>query len=349
MNRQPVNPDDLQLTAYALGELSTSEKSEFEMRLESSTDAKEELESMDEMMSLLSGALKDEWCMEMKEPSLEILPSVAESDRIVKFDFRKSKRAYAAIAAAIAVLFVAGAAILPTASVETPGSLASDESPYSGSMVASVSHSINLPGIGSGISVPHLYLTEEVQNPGNLELAEALANLDDLGGPVDASYLESKEATATSSGSIVAASMNEYLGSRVDSYLPGESAASFVKPSGLIEQRRTLKAIADSSSEDGSRVFVRGYVAMDGGLSSAEQPSSGGVVLAGFRPVSMIGNPVEQMEVDLRLISDFQAIQRDLAKLVKTMPEGSDSRNELNNLLDRSRRAVNELKREFSD
>jgi hypothetical protein len=349
MNRQPVNPDDLQLTAYALGELSTSEKSEFEIRLEASPAAKEELESMDEMMSLLSGALKEEWCMEMKEPSLKVLPSLVESDRIVQFDFRKSKRAYASIAAAVAVLFVAGAAILPKASVETPGSLTSAKGDFSDSMAASVSHSINRPGIGSGISVPHLYLTEEVRNPGNLELAEALANLDDLGGPVDASYLESREATVASSGSMVAASMSEYSGNRVDSYLPGEGAASFVKPSGLIEQRRTVKVMADSASESGSRVFVRGYVAMDGGISSGEQASGSGVVLAGFRPVSMIGNPVEQVEVDLRLISDFQAIQRDLAKLVKTMPEGSDARNELNNLLDRSRRAVNELKREFSE
>ncbi len=34
MNREPVNPDDPQMTAYALGELSAAEAAEFEARLQ---------------------------------------------------------------------------------------------------------------------------------------------------------------------------------------------------------------------------------------------------------------------------------------------------------------------------
>ena len=98
MSHQPVNPDDLDLTAYALGEMTNSERIEFENRLQDSPDAQIELEAMDEITSLLSSSLRDEWRKEMKEPSLEVLPGAEE--RVVTGQFRTPKRAYVAAAAA---------------------------------------------------------------------------------------------------------------------------------------------------------------------------------------------------------------------------------------------------------
>ena len=43
MNREPINPDDPQLTAYALGELSSQETAEFEAQLRLSPTAQKEL------------------------------------------------------------------------------------------------------------------------------------------------------------------------------------------------------------------------------------------------------------------------------------------------------------------
>ena len=111
MNHQPVNSDDLDLTAYALGEMTNSERIEFENRLQDSPDAQLELEAMDQITSLLSSSLRDEWRKEMKEPSLEVLPGAEE--RVVTGQFRTPKRAYVAAAAAFAALLVAGAAVLP--------------------------------------------------------------------------------------------------------------------------------------------------------------------------------------------------------------------------------------------
>ncbi|MEM1442011.1 MAG: hypothetical protein AAGF67_06685, partial [Verrucomicrobiota bacterium] len=74
MNRELVNPDDPQLTAYALGEMTSSEKAEFEAKLENSPGARAELESMEVVMGMLSKGLKNEWCSEMHEPNLEVLP-----------------------------------------------------------------------------------------------------------------------------------------------------------------------------------------------------------------------------------------------------------------------------------
>jgi anti-sigma factor RsiW len=48
MNREPVNPDDPQMTAYALGELSAAESAEFEARLQLSPVARRELAEMKE-------------------------------------------------------------------------------------------------------------------------------------------------------------------------------------------------------------------------------------------------------------------------------------------------------------
>lgn len=337
MNNQPVNPDDLQLTAYALGEMNHSERIEFENRLEESPDAQLELESIDEITSLLSGALRDEWCAEMKEPSLEVLPSAGE--KVVAGQFGTPKRAYAAMAAALAAMLVAGVALLPKTEVPAGSEVADHSVPTT----LDVSRTIDLPGLNAGISVPSLYLTEEVENPDNLDLASALENLDQLASPLDASYLDSDvSASQTPSHPVPVSLAVGEAQSRVDSYLPNrENSAG----EGLIEKRRTMRVMSPASGDEG--VFVRGYVAMDGELYSQENPSAGHL-LPGFRPVSMIGNPVEDTEVDLRILSELQSIQSELSGIIEKMPSDSKRRDQLKAILERNREAVTELKSEFT-
>ncbi len=67
MSLEPINPDDPQLTAYALGEMSASEAAEFEARLEVSPLAKSELSAMSDLSSMLTTGLKHEWEAHMKQ------------------------------------------------------------------------------------------------------------------------------------------------------------------------------------------------------------------------------------------------------------------------------------------
>ena len=338
MSHQPVNPDDLDLTAYALGEMTNSERIEFENRLQDSPDAQLELEAMDEITSLLSSSLRDEWRKEMKEPSLEVLPGVEE--RVVTGQFRTPKRAYVAAAAAFAALLVAGAAVLPKKEIAAESAIAASTLPTT----LDISQTIDFPSLTRDISVPQVFLTEEIENPENLNLAAALENLDELAAPVDASYLEAHALNLKSTSPLTSVSLAQNdADARVDSYLPNNPRSS--QSQGLIEKFRTMRVMSPSS-ENGS-VFVRGYVAMDSDLYSAEEPSTGHL-LPGFRPVSMIGNPVQETEVDLRILSELQSIQSELKGIVEKMPEDSKRREQLKAILERNREAVTELKSEFS-
>ena len=73
MNREPINPDDPQMSAYALGELSVAEAAEFEARLQDSPLARAELASMREIMGLLSMGLREEWKDGASHPKLTLL------------------------------------------------------------------------------------------------------------------------------------------------------------------------------------------------------------------------------------------------------------------------------------
>lgn len=356
MNLEPVNPDDPQLTAYALDELTLSERAEFEAQLELSPDARKELESMEEMMAMLSKGLKEEWCSEMNEPSLEVLPSVAADNVIEPVQFRQSRRAIAAIAAAVTALLLVGGGYF-SQQPGGPASFASSESTEVGEGASALSAISELPILASagGVSVPHLLLTEQVKRDESVNLAQALENLDEVSAGVDATYLEAASVGADSpiapsvEGAFIPASDTSVdLAMRVDSYLPEMAAVSRRAgiDSGLIEGR--IKRLPASVSEDGDgrSVFVRGYVAMDGGLREEATPQPGRV-LAGFRPVSIIGNPVKDADVDLRLISDFQAIQNDLSNLLEALPADSDARVRLQDLVEKNGKAIRSLKREF--
>ena len=55
MHREPVNSDDPQMTAYALGELTVAEAAEFEARLQDSPKARRELGEMRQIRQQIFG------------------------------------------------------------------------------------------------------------------------------------------------------------------------------------------------------------------------------------------------------------------------------------------------------
>lgn len=336
MNREPVNPDDPQLTDYALDEMSSSDRAEFEAKLEKSPIAQAELESMEEIMGLLSKGLKDEWCLEMKEPNLEVMPALDQGKVIAPPQFNPGRRILTAAAAAVVALFLAGGAIFTQMG---PTELVSNSVDATASVLDAVDPLI-LADVESPVSVPQLFLAEEVDDLASLELVDALQ---DLKAPVDASYLEASAVIPVSQGTRLSAARTGIIlpGSkkdRVDSYLPpvGSGVVRYGIETGLFDR---VQETAPRGS-DPSRVIVRGYVSMDG---SGPQEQA----LSGFRPVSMIGNPVLDSETDLELISNFQQIQRDLGELAQSLPEDSALRVEMEQLYERNRAALSALKREF--
>ncbi|MEM7600650.1 MAG: hypothetical protein AAF357_04455 [Verrucomicrobiota bacterium] len=222
MNREPVNPDDPAITAYALGEMSFSERLEFEARLESSPTAQADLESMDEVMSLLSKGLKNEWASQDCQPNLEVLPAVEADEVVVPFSRQTRRPVFAsvtAIAAAVAIALVSVAAFKASDAGPASGAIASAEvSPESwGKRISD-----------TGLQVPQLVLADEVDNLGSLDLVGNLNDLFERSAPINASYLSDDSemmlngnATGASKGHFVPASFSP--GSektRVDSYLP---------------------------------------------------------------------------------------------------------------------------------
>lgn len=332
MDREPIHPDDLRLTAYALGEMTSSERAEFEAQLAQSPIAEAELAAMDETIALLSGALETEWCREMKQPALSVLPTPERDAKVVEGQFRRTPAVlkYSTAVAAAVVGIAALVAFLPGGS-EVPTSIASSE-PGTVSGIETVQLS------PSGISVPELYLTEAVGNPENLDLASALESLDRVDAPVDASYLDSSSLVPSGRPGLVTVAHRS--DDRVDSYLDVDAEGLDGIRSGLIERRRA--AIQNASD---SRAFVRGYVSMDGGESMAQED---GRVLVGFRPVSMVGNPVRENEWDLRILSDMQSFHNDLSRIVDQLPEHLAERDELSRLVERNAAVVSELKQEIS-
>ncbi|MEM1443663.1 MAG: hypothetical protein AAGF67_15060, partial [Verrucomicrobiota bacterium] len=310
----------------------------FEAKLENSPGARAELESMEVVMGMLSKGLKNEWCSEMHEPNLEVLPEVEAGKVITPVQFIHSRRLFTAAAAVVAAACLVGAALFSQKSGVEPV-MASIES---ASAVVDVVDPLMLASVDSGVAVPQLFLAEEIDDLASLDLAESL---DDLNAPVDATYLEASSVIPASHSHTVGSAPRSRLSlpssktDRVDSYLPpvDNGVVRYGIETGLIEQR-TRQSIA--GVEDASRVIVRGYVSMDGGQTQSQ-------ALAGFRPVSVSGNPVISFEKDLEVISNFQSIQRDLGTLAESLSEGSDLRLEVEALYERNKAALRELKQEF--
>ncbi|MEX2579602.1 MAG: hypothetical protein WD342_11145 [Verrucomicrobiales bacterium] len=353
MNREPVNPDDPELTAYALGELNAAEKAEFEVRLQSSPQARRELESMSEVMSMLSTGLKNEWEEEMELPVLQLVQQETSADEsnhksIVPVTFRDSRRVVGAIAAALAVMLV----VVGTVSMqenETELALADDVSVEPRIAVASDTTPVaSLPE--TSVHVPRLFLAEEIDDlsGSDLDLAEVLEQRTP-GADIDASYLEatsvipaSHKSTIVPGGGRLSPAVYELeTSNRVDSYLPPVDERG--GETGMIDLQSGKTFAVDDQGP--SKIFVRGYVTMGEESSSAERK---GFELAGFRPVAMSGNPVFNDEHDLQILAQMRELQSDLSRVIAEMPEGSSSRLKLEHVLEKSRRVTVELNQELS-
>jgi hypothetical protein len=335
MNREPVNPDDPQMTAYALGELSASEAAEFEARLQLSPLARREMAAMKEVMSLLGEGLRGEWKAEYERPALKLLDPVPAGSVVVPVDFRPSSRRVIAAAAGIAALILSGAAVFKAtrSPVGSGVEIAAAEGEPAGMRPVLTS---------AGRHVPQLFLAEEVQDLSSL-------NLVGEGGlphaPVDASYLEAD--------AVIPASFHPTHGSsrhdsslrpagldRVDSYLPPLDEWSRHRgTTTLIERRLGRGDVGEASGSD--RVLVSGYVTLGGGEMT---PGFAGA----FRPVSISGNPVVNEESDLRLLADLNGLQKELSEVITEMPRDSEDRVSLERILERSERVVSRLKEEMA-
>ncbi len=332
MNREPVNTDDPQLTAFALGELSASEAAEFEARLQLSPKARQEFDELKDVMNLLGEGLKREWKSGCGVPSLKLLDSVPASN-IVRAEFRPSARRYVLVGAAAAAAIAAMAyfQVSTSQNEELPVAFAADPTPLE---VAEV-----VRGHGE-VHVPRLMLAEEVSDLASLDLADSA---DVAGsGNVDATYLDAAQVIPASFHPAAAglASNRPEGAERVDSYLPPLHGVSRTFKSGMIERRLGKSEDRLAASGTGS-VLVRGYVTM-GGRESAGSTGNA------FQPVSISGNPVVNEESDLRLLADLNGLQRDLSEAIAGMPEDSHDRVKLARVLERSQRMVEQLKQEIT-
>lgn len=335
MNREPVNPDDPQMTAYALGELSSAEAAEFEVRLQLSPVARRELAEMREVMALLGQGLRREWDAACERPALKLLDPVPAGPVVVPVDFRPSSRRVLAAAAGIAALVLCGAAMFnglkepSQAGVDMAG--AGDETSGSRPSLSVASR-----------HVPQLFLAEEVEDLSSLNLVGdgAPAHV-----PVDASYLEADAVIPASFHPSHGthrhdASLRPVALDRVDSYLPPVDGWSRHRGSSTLIERRLGRG-ENGVGTGTDRVLVSGYVTMGGGESAARFAGA-------FRPVSISGNPVVNEESDLRLLADLNGLQKELSEVITEMPRDSEDRASLERILERSERVVSRLKEEMA-
>jgi len=335
MNRELINPDDPQMTAYALGELSVAEAAEFEARLQSSPMAQAELASMREIMDLLNDGLRGEWQAGLRRPELKLLDPVS-TDRsvIIEGNFRPVRRNFAIAAAVAGMLLVGGMVVTSEKGREVAA----------GASEAGQPAVMSLAAIGEtpSVHVPQLFLAEEVEDISRLELADESM----VSSPIDASYLDAGQVIPASfvpgSGSLKVASDR---GDRVDSYLPPLSDFHFGRSlkTGMIEKRLNSGSLAQADARRSGSVFVSGYVTMGAAVQQENNR-----VLAGFRPVSISGNPLVNEEADLQLLADLNGLQKDLSEVIRGMPETSAERPVLEGILEKNRRLISQLKLELT-
>ena len=334
MKRELINPDDPQMTAYVLGELSVAEAAEFEARLQSSPAARAELDSMRGIMDLLSDGLRGEWQVGLKSPELKLVGSLSpDRSVIIEGNFRPVRRNFA-IAAAVAAMILVGGMVITS---EKGGEVA-------GGIDQPAVMSLATIGETPSVDVPQLFLAEEVEDISRLDLADESS----ASSPIDASYLDAGHVIPASfvpgKGSLKVASDRGDL-ERVDSYLPPLSDFHFGRSlkTGMIEKRLNSGSLAQADVRRSGSVFVSGYVTMG---ATVQQENSR--VLAGFRPVSISGNPLVNEEADLKLLADLSGLQKDLSEVIKRMPENAAERPVLEGILERNRRLISQLKLELT-
>lgn len=226
-----VDLEDPKYTAFALNELTEAEREEVKAELAASSAAQREMESMTEIMSILSTGLKNEWESGLNSPQFEVVPdAAADESKVVTVDFPQSRRAWIGVAAAAVALLAAGAAYFSqpaTDQVEVAdwGSGSTKDASLGISMDVEEG---SVTGVASapGLHVPQLFLAEEVEDISELNLVAV--------GPavLDASYLEGANmpsAQSTGEMQIVPAGFSP-ASERIDSYLPDASSAVIELP-----------------------------------------------------------------------------------------------------------------------
>ena len=343
MTREPVNTDDPQMTAYALGELSIAESVEFEAKLKESPIAASELAEMNAVMGLLSKGLAQEWENEPLHSQIDEV-SIDDSDVVVEGFFGPGRKALIAAAAAVAMMAVVGSSIV----ANSGSSLADVNGASSAGKFAMSAASQDTVTPANAVdrshltNVPQLFLADEVGSVDGLQLASLAAK----GDSIDATYLDASSIVPASyqSGSNSGGGGQNALLSRVDSYLP--PVADQGSDAVTIENRLGERVLStDGEKGNGAPVFVRGFVSMDG---SDSYFGNGSKSLAGFMPVAISGNPVQSGEMDLKILSELSSAQRELERVVSEMPATEARRSQLIEILNRNREAVSDLKREFS-
>ncbi len=349
MNREPINPDDPQMSAYALGELSIAEAAEFEARLQDSPLARAELASMREIMGLLSVGLREEWKASASHPKLILLEpfETGAKSSIVVGEFRPARRKLASIAAVAAVFAVGAVALFNnsdrTETVSPLASISKRSEPVKGDDL--------IPGSPvASAHVPQLFLAEEIDDESALEL---VIDSGDLGTRIDPSYLDANHVIPAgfspggSQGRVVAPARAQEI-DRVDSYLPPVIGISSGRgaTSGMIEKRLgkdDSRPVSFPRSAD--RVLVSGYVTMGGGSISPDHTDNG---IHGFRPVSISANPVADDDRGLQILSELNGLENELSELFEELPEDSAGKADLERILEKSRRVVTQLQAELS-
>ncbi|MEM9284194.1 MAG: hypothetical protein AAGA96_20445 [Verrucomicrobiota bacterium] len=313
VSSRSIDPSDPELTAYALGEMTSSESASFEVRLRGASDAQKDLASMSEMMSMLSVGLKQEWEGKMAEPSSE---KVDVSEKVVAFEaVTNPRKALLGVAAAAAAIVLA----LVSLNVPSEGPViandwgSGDQSSQVDPTIDSGDTSFKLVGLASAasVNVPQLFMADEVDDVSELDLA---ASLGEQGSPLlDASYLDSSEIEEGSlevqEMTMIPVSFSPAKVERIDSYLPpaGHSDRS--------EQR--MKLIRERLERD----FV-------------------------MSPFPVVLDTIEDEEV--RLAAEFQKAQADLETIIDSMPSGSD-RSSLELVWERNERILNQLRLNFAE
>ncbi|MEQ1842392.1 MAG: hypothetical protein ABL994_18475 [Verrucomicrobiales bacterium] len=348
MNREPINPDDPQMSAYALGELSVAEAAEFEARLQDSPLARAELASMREIMGLLSMGLREEWKDGASHPKLTLLePFTTVNSTVVVGEFRPVRHRLVSAAAVAAVLAVGS--LVAFNQISRP-----EVSPVA---VAVAPESVSVNGSGllpastvTAAHVPQLFLAEEVDDVAALDLA---IDSGDLGTRIDPSYLDANQvipASFSPGGAQVRTNSPErgQEFDRVDSYLPpliGIASGRGVT-TGMIESRLGKDRLRNNAAPRGNdSVLVSGYVTMGGGNFASESIETG---VHGFRPVSISANPVADDDRGLQILADLNGLETELSELVEQFPEDSAKKADLERILVKSRKVVSQLQAELS-
>lgn len=298
--------EDPKYTAFVLNELTDDERVEVQVELAASLAAQKELNSMAEVMSMLSTGLKNEWESTLAEPKLDppIVPLSTDAN-IVELDFQQKRRARIGVAAAVAALLgVAFTMMQPGAKTVEVTDWGSGLSASSDEFSIDVSdEGINGVTSAPGVYVPQLFLAEEVEDISDLNFAVG-------SGPavVDASYLESRDivvAPEPVGAMYVKPAGFSPASQRIDSYLPQNASA--IEPEGeLISMRRSRGLIVESF------------------IPRAREES--------------------MMDRQIRLAAELQGVQIELEQMLTRLAPRSVERRQFQLIIERNSRALGELK-----